>query len=156
MKRFVLYLESLEKRERFLLIAGLYGIVIVVGIFFLTMPNIQKIEKIDKKISKEMERYNYLLKLTSQYITFKPVYKKGNLSLSFIENLAKNTGVYEYITSLKPFKKDSVELTFERIDGNRLTNFIKLLKNNNLKITSFSMEDPKGNGELNVRILISR
>ncbi len=155
MKRLILYLESLEKRERILLFLGIYGVIFILGIFYITVPNINKLEGLDRKIVKEIQDYHRLLKLTSQYISYKPKYREVSLSLSFVENLAEKAGIKDNITSLKPYRKGSIEVSFEKVDGERLTSFISYIKRKNLKITYFSMEDPKGNGELNVRMVIS-
>ncbi len=155
MKKLMLYLNSLELRERVVFVLGLYAVIIIVGVFMITDANIKRIEKIDSRISKEIQNYNQLVKLASEYISFKPRYKKVDISLSFIETLARKKGIKENITSLKPYQQGSVEISFEKVDGIRLTEFIKAVKEKNLKITAFSMDDPRGNGELNVRMVIS-
>jgi general secretion pathway protein M len=155
MKKLMLYLNSLELRERIVFILGLYAVIIIVGVFMVTDANIKRIEKVDDRISKEIQNYNQLVKLASEYISFKPRYKKVDISLSFIETLARKKGIKENITSLKPYQQGSVEISFEKVDGIRLTEFIKAVKEKNLKIMAFSMEDPRGNGELNVRMVIS-
>ncbi len=154
MKKFLLYFNSLETRERYLLLAGIYAVIIIVGVIFITIPLYEKLQKIDRKILKEIENYNQLVKLASEYIVYKPKYKKIDLSLSFIENVAKETGIKDSISSLKPVS-DGVEVSFEQVDGHSLATFIQKIKKKNLKIKSFYMEDIKGNGKLNVRLVIS-
>ncbi len=155
MKKLILYINNLELRERIILIVGIYAVIIIVGIFMITAANLDRLEKIDKRISKEIENYHQLIDLASQYISFKPNYKKVDISLSFIESLARDKGIKENITALKPYQQNSVEISFEKVEGTKLTEFVKALKEKNLRLTAFSMEDPKGNGELNVRMVVS-
>ncbi len=154
MKKIFLYFNSLETRERYLLLAGIYAVIIIVGVFFITIPMYEKLQKIDAKIQREIENYNQLIKLASEYIVYKPKYKKTDLSLSFIEKLAKETGIKDSISSLKPVS-DGIEISFEQVDGHSLAIFIQKIKKKNLKIKSFYMEDIKGNGKLNVRLVVS-
>ncbi len=155
MKKLVLFLASLEKRERFILIAGLYSVILIVGIFFITLPLWNRIERLDRRIIKETENYTQLIKLVSEYISYRPSYEKRELTLSFIENLARKNEIKENITSLKPFQKGSIEITLEKVDGKKLSSFIKDIKKKNLRLLSFSMNDIKGNKEYNVRMVIS-
>lgn len=154
MKKALLYFNNLETRERYILLIGIYAVIIIVGLFFITIPLYKKLQKIDAKIQKETENYTQLVKLASEYIVYKPKYKKVNLSLSFIENLAKETGIKENISSLKPVS-NGVEVSFEQVNGENLAAFIQKIKKKNLKISSFYMEDIKGNGKLNVRLIVS-
>ncbi len=155
MKKYLLYFNSLETRERYTLLAGIYALILIVGLFFITMPLIEKIKKIDLRIEKEVQNYNTLIKLASEYISYRPKYKKVNLSLSFVEKIASKTGIKENISSLKPTSDGGVEVSFEKVDGNKLSEFIKKIKGKNLNIKTFYMEDIKGNGKLNVRLTIS-
>lgn len=148
-----LYLNSLEKRERLILLTGIYISILIIGIFFITFPMIEKVKKLDKRINNEIKNYRELMKITSEYLLYKSA--KIPVSLSIIEKIAEDSGIKDKISSLKPSGNNSIELFMEQVEGQKLSYFLQNLKRKNLKIISFSMNDPKGNEKYDVRMTIS-
>ncbi|WP_456401667.1 type II secretion system protein GspM [Persephonella sp.] len=156
MKRLILFINSLEQREKVFLIGGIYLSIIILGIFILGSYNYERIKTLEKKISLETEKYVELQKLIAEYKNLKPQSNFETLSLSKVEDFASDTGIKNNIVSLKPYQHEnnSIEVSFEKISGDQLVTFLKKIKNEGYFVNSININDPKGNGKLNVRIVI--
>ncbi|WP_457623593.1 type II secretion system protein GspM [Persephonella sp.] len=156
MKRLILFINSLEQREKIVLIGGIYLSIIILGIFILGSYNYERIKTLEKKISLETEKYVELQKLIAEYKNLKPQSNFETLSLSKVEDFASDTGIKNNIVSLKPYQHEnnSIEVSFEKISGDQLVTFLKKIKNEGYFVNSININDPKGNGKLNVRIVI--
>ncbi|WP_456392906.1 type II secretion system protein GspM [Persephonella sp.] len=155
MRQILLYLENLETRERNILIAGLYGVIIIVGLFFIAMPLYEKIQKTDRKIAGEIEKYRELIEIASVYISTSGRESSKELSLSEVEKLAGMAGVKDRIVSLKPFQDQGIEVSLEDVDWHSLVRFIQNIKNENYLLTSFAMEKPGEKPVVRVRLIIT-
>ncbi|WP_457640540.1 type II secretion system protein GspM [Persephonella sp.] len=156
MKRIILFINSLEQREKIILLAGIYAFIIIAGIFIATSYLLDRIDKTEKKINREIQSYIELQKIVSEYKRYRPSTKKESLSLSTVEEIAEKSGIKSNILSLKPYQQDynSVEVSFEKISGDRLILFLKQIKEKGFYVLSLSINDPKGNRKLNVRTVI--
>jgi len=151
--RLQIYLNSLEKREKITLFLGLFLALIIVNVFFISIPLVEKIKKLDKKIQQEIQNYTELMELASRYISIKG--KHVDVSLSAVERVASISNVKGNITSIKTVGNKDVELFLEDVKGENLANFIKKLNQRGFIIKSFSMDDVKGLKKYKVRIIIS-
>ncbi len=156
MKRLIFFINSLEQREKIFLFTGIYVFIIVGGIFILGSYNIDKLNKLEKKVRLETERYVELQKIINEYRNFKNEVKTEKLSLTAVEELAEVSGIKTNILTLKPYQHDfnSVEISFEKITDDQLIQFLKKIKRKGFYVISLSINDPKGNGKLNVRAVI--
>jgi len=154
MRRFLIYIENLEYREKWILIVGIYLIILIVGVFFITMPLKNRLFTLEKKVNTEIENYRNLADTASEYLSLKGNYTEKDLSLSEIEKIATTAKVKENIVSLKPINGENIEISLEGISWKRLVNFIKRLKMNGYTILAFSMEKPGEKNEVNARIVI--
>ncbi len=152
------FLNSLERRERFILVAGLVITVVTVGIFFITIPLYEKNKKLEKQLKKELENYRELVKLASEYASIRPnVVRQGSISLSEIESISSKLGLKSSITSIKPITfegEDSVEIMMKDAPADSVINFLMEVEKKGYRIKFISMYDPKGNRKLTVRIVI--
>ncbi|WP_457644419.1 type II secretion system protein GspM [Persephonella sp.] len=156
MKRLVLFINSLEQRERIVLFIGIYASIIIGGVLLLGSYNLEKIKMMEKKINREIENYVELQRIVNQYKKFSPSMKNERLSLSLVEELAEKAGIKSNILTLKPYQQDfnSVEISFEKISGDQLVVFLKKVKEKGFYVLSLNINDPKGNGRLSVRTVI--
>ena len=158
MKKLILYLNSLEKREKYTLLLGLFFIVIVVGVFFITIPLYQKSQTLEKKLNTEIQNFQELKKLASEYAGIKKINpEKPEITLSEIETLSKEVGIRKNITTIKPItlaEGQGIEINMKDADANRLISFLKNLKRKGYLIKTISISDPKGNRKLTVRMVI--
>ncbi|ACO03025.1 MAG TPA: hypothetical protein DEP48_05415 [Persephonella sp.] len=156
MKRLILFINSLEQRERVVLFIGIYAFILIGGVLLAGSYNLERLEKVEKKIKKEIESYVELQKIINQYRSYSPSVKGDRLSLSKVEELAEKAGIKSNILSLKPYQQNfnSIEVSFEKISGEQLVSFLKSVKEKGFYILSLSISDPKGNGRLNVRTVI--
>jgi len=158
MKKLILYLNSLEKREKYTLLLGIFFIVIVVGVFFITIPLYQKSQTLEKKLNTEIQNFQELKKLASEYAGIKKINpEKPEITLSEIETLSKEVGIRKNITTIKPItlaEGQGIEINMKDADANRLISFLKNLKRKGYLIKTISISDPKGNRKLTVRMVI--
>ncbi|WP_457639347.1 type II secretion system protein GspM [Persephonella sp.] len=155
MRQILLYLENLEKRERYILIGGLYAVIIIVGLFFTALPTYEKIQQTERKITKEMENYRQLMEAVSVYLSVKGSVRKKEISLSQIEKIATATGVKDRIILLKPYQDAGVEVSLEEVNWSSLVSFLKRVKQENYTLVSFSMEKPKEKPVVKARLVIT-
>ncbi|WP_457625165.1 type II secretion system protein GspM [Persephonella sp.] len=154
MNRILLFFESLENRERVILIAGIYFVVFV-GLFIIPASYLmKKIERLEKKIQTEEKKYIRLQQIIYRYSKAKPR-EKNVLSLSVIDKLAGESGIRENVVSIKP-TENGIEVVVENVDPDNLFEFLKRIKKKGFSVSSISINDPKGNRKLNVRMLIGK
>ncbi len=154
MRKIFLYLDSLEKREKIVLIFALYIILIIVGLFFVIFPLLSEIQKLDRIIYKEKQNYRKLLELASEYKQLKQENFSNELSLTFIENLAQKLGIKENITYIKPYQEKGVEVYFENIKGDEFIKFIKKIKEKEFYISFINIESLYGGKNMNAKLVI--
>ncbi len=158
MKKVILYLNSLEKRERYTLLIGIFFVVFVLGIFLVTIPLYQKAQILDKKLNIEIQNFQELKKLASEYAGIKKINpERPEITLSEIETLSKEVGIRKNITTIKPITLvdgQGIEISMKDADANKLINFLKNLKRKGYLIKTISISDPKGNRKLTVRMVI--
>ncbi len=151
-------LNSLERRERFILIVGLIATVLIVGIYFITLPLYEKTEKLEKQLKKEIQNYKELVRLASEYASIKPsIVKQGSISLSEIESISSSLGLKKSITSIKPITfegEDSIEIMMKDAPADSVLKFLIEIEKKGYKVKFISLYDPKGNKKLTVRIVI--
>ncbi|SNZ06468.1 general secretion pathway protein M [Persephonella hydrogeniphila] len=152
MNRILLFFESLENRERIVLITGVYFVIVVV---FFVLPAgylFKKIETLEKRIKIEEKRYIQLQKIVNRYKNIKPK-ERYTLSLSVIDKIAGKSGVREFVVSIKPVDR-GIEVVMEKTEPEKLFDFLKEIKKKGFSVSSISINDPKGNKKLNVRTVI--
>ncbi|RMA97745.1 type II secretion system protein GspM [Hydrogenothermus marinus] len=157
MKNLEIIFNSLEEREKYILFIGVLFVIAFVGIFFITVPQINYMNKLEKKLNKEIESYNELLKLAGIYASNKQIKIKKGLNIANIDKIATKTGIKNKVLKIKPItyqNKDAYELTIEKITPEELQNFINNLKKEKIDIYFISIENPRDNNKLNVRITI--
>jgi general secretion pathway protein M len=158
MKRLILYLNSLEKREKYTLLLGMSAVVLIVGVFFITIPLYKKAESLEKKLNTEIRNFQELKKLASEYAGIKKINpEKPEITLSEIETLSKEVGIRKNITTIKPItltEGQGIEISMKDTDANKLIRFLKNLKRKGYLIKTISISDPKGNKKLTVRMVI--
>jgi len=139
------YFNSLEEREKYILIAGLYAVLIIGGIFLLTDKNFQTFQKVDKKWERELANYMELRKLASEYLSYKKITPAGRkISLKNIEDLAREVGIKDKIVFLKPFEKE-IEIRLRNLTGAEIIKFLKVLHKRGLNISRISIEKEREN-----------
>ncbi len=158
MKRLILFLNSLEKRERTILIIGMYAVIIIVGIFFITLPLYEKNQKLKQILNKEISKFNELKELASTYQgTAKNKIEKLNISLSEIESLSLQVGIKDKISSIKPISfgnEKGIEINIKEADSTKVFKFLVEIKRKGYLIKAISINDPKGDGKLNVKLVV--
>jgi general secretion pathway protein M len=158
MKRLILYLNSLEKREKYTLLLGMSAVVLIVGVFFITIPLYKKAESLEKKLNTEIRNFQELKKLASEYAGIKKINpEKPEITLSEIETLSKEVGIRKNITTIKPItltEGQGIEISMKDTDADKLIRFLKNLKRKGYLIKTISISDPKGNKKLTVRMVI--
>ena len=154
MKRLLLFINSLEERERYVLIGGLYAVIIIVGIFFITSYMLTKIDRLEKKLSREMNNYIQLQKIVQEYKQYKPTVKPV-LSLTKIEEIAMKVGAKSNIVSIKPYQQgEFIEISFEKLSADQISRFLRKIKENGYIALFIDINDPKGNGQYNMRVIL--
>ncbi len=158
MRKIILFLNSLEKRERLLLIIGIYAVIIIIGIFFITLPLYNSNKKLENILETEISKFNELKELASKYQgTAKNKIEKLNISLSEIENLSMQVGIKDKISSIKPItfgEEKGIEINIKGADYQKVFEFLVKIKKKGYSIKSISINDPKGNGKLNVKLVV--
>ena len=154
MKRLILFINSLEERERYILIGGVYAVIIIIGIFFITSYMLTRIDKLEKKLSREINNYVQLQKIIQEYKRYKPSVKPV-LSLTKIEEIAMKAGAKSNIVSIKPYQQgESIEVSFEKLSADQISRFLKKIKENGYIAQFIDINDPKGNGQYNMRVVL--
>ncbi|WP_029520887.1 type II secretion system protein GspM [Persephonella sp. IF05-L8] len=154
MKRLLLFINSLEERERYVLIGGLYAVIIIVGIFFITSYMLTKIDRLEKKLSREINNYVQLQKIVQEYKQYKPTVKPV-LSLTKIEEIAMKVGAKSNIVSIKPYQQgEFIEISFEKLSADQISRFLRKIKENGYIAQFIDISDPKGNGQYNMRVIL--
>ncbi|RUM58371.1 MAG: hypothetical protein DSY59_05870 [Persephonella sp.] len=144
MNKLILFFNSLDRRERLILLIGLYSLVIIIGVFGLLLPILDKKKEVEKRINKEFQNYYELVKLTEKYLSFKKQFlPTEKLSLDFISKISKKANLKPY--SLKKIDEGKFEILFENTSGNQFTRFLKLLNENNLSVEEIDIYIEKGN-----------
>ncbi len=158
MKKIILYLNSLEKREKYTLLLGLFIVVIVVGVFFISIPLYKKSQNLERSLNTEIEKFQQLKKLASEYAGIKKINpEKPEITLSEIETLSKQVGIRKNITTIKPIfltEGQGIEISMKDAEADKLIRFLKNLKKKGYLIKTISISDPKGNKKLTVRMVI--
>ncbi len=152
------FINTLETRERIILLSGIIIALLIVGIYFITLPLYEKNKKLKEQLNKELQNYTQLVKLASEYASIKPsVVKQKEISLAEIERMSQLFGVKQNITSIRPIVfegEKSIEVMMKDAPAQKVLNFFKELEKNGYKLKLVSIYDPKGNGKLTVRIVI--
>ncbi|NPA51910.1 MAG: type II secretion system protein M [Aquificae bacterium] len=152
------FLNTLENRERYILLVGIFVTVIIIGVYFITLPLYEKNKKLKEILNREIQNYNELLKLASEYASIKPsVVQHKTISLSEIENLSQLHGIKQNITAIRPIifeGEKSVEVMIKDAPANKVLDFFTELEKAGYKLKFISIYDPKGDGKLTVRIVI--
>ncbi len=158
MKKLLLFLNSLEKREKYTVLLGVFVVIVVIGVFFITIPLYKKSQLLEKKLNTEIQNLQELKKLASEYAGIKKINpEKPEITLSEIETLSKEVGIRKNITTIKPItltEGQGIEINMKDADANKLINFLKILKRRGYLIKTISISDPKGNKKLTVRMVI--
>ena len=158
MKKIILYINSIEKRERYVLLLGAFVVVFIVGIFFLTAPLYEKTRILEKKLNREIQNFEELKKLASEYASMKKINViKPEITLSEIESLSKEFEIKKNITSIKPItlsEGQGIEINMKDAQAEKVINFLKSLKKKGYSIKTITISDPKGNRKLTVRVVI--
>jgi len=153
-KRLILFINSLEQREKYVLLGGIYAFIIIVGIFISAFYLLSKIDKTEKRLNKEINNYIQLQKIIQEYKRYKPP-TKPELSLSKIEDIALKTGIKSNVVSIKPYQQgQSIEVSFEKLSSDRLYRFLRKIKENGYIAEYIDINDPKGNGQYTMRIIL--
>ncbi len=153
-KRAGIFFQALEEREKLILILGSYGIVIIIGIFFITDMNLKKLKKLDEKLDKEISNYLELKEIASEYIALKGTPSAKEVSLKYIEQLTRQAGIRDKIKYIKPYE-DGIEIQLENLTSKQLINFLKTLKKNELNISKLSIEKLKEDN-IKMRLTITK
>ncbi len=144
MNKLILFFNSLDRRERLILLIGLYSLVIIVGVFGLLLPILDKKREVEKRINKEYQNYYELVKLTEKYLSFKKQFlPTEKTNLDFISEISKKANLKPY--SLKKIGEGKFEILFENTSGNQFMRFLKLLNENNLSVEEIDIDIEKGN-----------
>lgn len=156
--KFSTFLDTLEKREKVILFTGTVLAVIIVGVFFITLPLYETNKKLKKQLTKEINNYYELIKLASEYSTIKPnkIVDK-TISLSEIEQITQSLGIRKNITAIKPITfegEDSIEITMKDAPASKVLSFLTEIEKRGYRIKFLSIYDPKGNRKLTVRIVL--
>ncbi len=158
MKKIILYLNSLEKREKYILLTGIFVVIFIFGIFFVTVPLYNKAQTLEKKLNTEIKNFQELKKLASEYAGIKKINpERPEITLSEIETLSKQVGIRNNITTIKPIslvEGQGIEISMKDADADKLLRFLKNLKRKGYLIKTISISDPKGNRKLTVRMVI--
>ena len=142
MNKIIIFLNSLSKREKIVLIIGLYLTTVIIGIFFSLNTILKKREILDKKIDKEFQKYYELVKLTDKYLSIKKsVQPTEKLDIDFISKLMNKTNFRA--NSIKKLSNNQIELIFENISGDIFITFLKVIKDNNLSVKTVELEIEK-------------
>lgn len=142
MNKIIIFLNSLSKREKIVLIIGLYLTTVIIGIFFSLNTILKKREVLDKKIDKEFQKYYELVKLTDKYLSIKKsVQPTEKLDIDFISKLMNKTNFRA--NSIKKLSNNQIELIFENISGDIFITFLKVIKDNNLSVKTVELEIEK-------------
>jgi len=142
MNKIIIFLNSLSKREKIVLIIGLYLTTVIIGIFFSLNTILKKREILDKKIDKEFQKYYELVKLTDKYLSIKKsIQPTEKLDIDFISKLMNKTNFRA--NSIKKLSNNQIELIFENISGDIFITFLKVIKDNNLSVKTVELEIEK-------------
>jgi len=142
MNKIIIFLNSLSKREKIVLIIGLYLTTVIIGIIFSLNTILKKREILDKKIDKEFQKYYELVKLTDKYLSIKKsVQPTEKLDIDFISKLMNKTNFRA--NSIKKLSNNQIELIFENISGDIFITFLKVIKDNNLSVKTVELEIEK-------------
>lgn len=153
MSKIIFFLESLEKRERLVLIIGIYFLIIV-GFFLIPLLYLSiNVEILEEKIKKEQMKYMELKKLVEKYKVLKPKGQSISLSLSIVDKIVKESELENNIVSIIP-TQDGIEVSMEDVKPDRFFDFLKKVKEKGFFVLSVSINDPKGDNKLDVRLLI--
>jgi len=154
LKRLHLFIESLEEREKYIFIVGIYAFIIIVGIFFITFEMLPKIDKLEKRLEKEINNYVQIQEVIHEYKIYKPL-AKPELSLSEIEEIARKINIKSNMISIKPYQQGKfIEVSFEKLSGQQIYRFLRKIKENGYIAEYIDINDPKGNGKYTMRIIL--
>ncbi len=143
MNKLILFLNSLDRRERLILLIGFYSLVVIIGVFGLLLPILDKKKEVEKRINKEFQNYYELIKLTEKYLSFKRQFlSTEKTNLDFISEISKKANLKPY--SLKKIDEGKFEILFENTSGNQFIRFLKLLNGNNLSVEEIDIDIEKG------------
>ncbi len=143
MNKLILFFNSLDRRERLILLIGLYSLVIIIGVFGLLLPILDKKEEVEKRINKEFQNYYELVKLTEKYFSLKKQFlPTEKMNLDFISEISKKVNLKAY--SLKKIDEGKFEILFENTSGNQFTRLLKLLNENNLSVEDIDIDIENG------------
>ena len=153
------YLNSLDERQRNILLFGVFFVIIFVGIAFITIPNYNSLNKVKSRFYLEIKRYNELRKLGGEYriVSNNSYKKKIPLTLSRINTILLNLNLKEYLQSIRPLNKQNkkaFELVFSKLNPDQLALFINEIKKENYRVYFISVENRMVDNKLNVRIVI--
>ncbi len=142
MNKILIFFNSLSKREKVILIIGLYLTTVIIGIFFSLNTILKKREALEKKIDKEFQKYYELVKLTNKYLSLKKsIQPTEKLDIDFVSKLMDKANFKA--SSIKKLSNNQIELTFENISGDSFINFLKVVKDNNLSVKAVDLEIEK-------------
>ncbi len=120
-----LYFQSLQDRERYLIIFLVYGIIFLGG-FFLAVPYFFSSSNRQKEILKQKVEQFYQFKSLIAVYSPKTLSRK-HLTLSDISRIAVDTGIKSYILSIKPVE-NGFEIRIDNAEKVVFSSFLKGLK----------------------------
>ncbi|NPA13545.1 MAG: hypothetical protein GXO45_06130 [Aquificae bacterium] len=147
--------NSLDRREKILLTALVYTAVVLAGLQ-ITLTLKGKVDKLDKRIATETERYTYLVEVAKRYKHLKRnTGETKPLTLGEIERLLQAGGVKGNVVSVKPLQEGKVEVILKDLDGNQVYRLIDTLHKSKVVITGITIEETDRNN-YKVRAVITR
>jgi len=169
-------MKTLNRREKIIVMSGAPLLVVFLIYQFVVSPVADRMKLLDRIIPKKELELKEIINLKNEYKALKisngqkdkRIKKKGKgtVTLSYLEDLAKNAGLKNNIKHMKPLGKvesgnymqNSIEIKLSKIPMERLVKFMFDIKNSKrtLKIMELNiLTNKKDSSYLDVKIQIA-
>ena len=157
MKKFKLWFEQLQTRERQLVMAGL----IVFGVFLpyqlIWSPLIDRAERLEQQVSKQTKQLQWMHTSTQEIkqLQGSAVVKSSGSLLSQVEQTASQSKLRKSIRKIQPEGERGVRIWMDNAGFDDVLLWLeRLQKQHGIEVEDFSVERQPESGRANVRLLL--